>query len=250
MRAASAGDLAGRIALVVGGTGRIGRAACADLAARGATVAVGYRRSADAAHALAAELDGIAVPIDVDEDASIDEAFRAIESARGTVGVLVDTARAEAEPAVVADLDRAALGVHLAAVQGFAALVRRAVPGMRAQRWGRIVYVSGALMSRPAPGFGAYGASKAAAAALTRYVALEEGRAGITANIVAPGRVHDETEQLDDARRELAARLLERAALGVFPTADEVAATIGLLAASPHLTAQTIWVTGGEPIIA
>jgi NAD(P)-dependent dehydrogenase (short-subunit alcohol dehydrogenase family) len=250
MRAASAGDLVGRVALVVGGTGRIGRAACADLATRGATVAVGYRRNAGAARTIADEVGGSAVRIIVDQDASVDDAFGAIESAHGPVGVLVDTAHADMPPVPVADLDRQTLAAHLDAVQGFAALVRRAVPGMRAERWGRIIYVSGALMSRPAPGFAGYGAAKAAATTLTRYVAVEEGRAGITANIVAPGRVHDEAEQLDDTRRELAARLLERAALGVFPTVDEVAATIGLLAASAHLTGQTIWVTGGEPIIA
>ena len=156
----------------------------------------------------------------------------------------------EAPARTVAESDRAHLSGQLAAVGDYAALCRRAVPAMRAQRWGRIVYVAGALISRPHPGLGAYGAAKAAAAVLTRYLALEEGREGITANIVAPGRVYDPADELDELHRDLSAQLLERTALGRFPTASEVAGAIGLLITSPQLTGQTLWVTGGEPIIA
>lgn len=250
MTTATTLPLENRVALVVGGAGRLGRAICSDLAARGAVVAVGYRGSAGAARTLAAEIGGIAVRIDVDEDESIDAAFAEIEAERGTVAVVVDTAHVESHPRAIADLDREFLAAHLGAVQGFAAVARRALPGMRAEHWGRFVYLSGALMSRPYAGFGAYGAAKAAATTLTRYIAAEEGRAGVTANIVAPGRVFDPTDELDETRRELSDMLLSRTALGEFPTATQIAATVGDLATSSHLTGQTVWITGGEPIIA
>lgn len=245
-----AAPLAGRTVLVVGGAGRLGAAICRDLRARGGFVIVGYRASRDAADRLASDIDGATVRIDTADDASIEEAFATIEAAHGTVGVLVDTAHVESAPRRVADQDRAFLAAHLGVVQGYAATVRRALPGMRAAGWGRVVYISGALMSRPHPGFGAYGAAKSAATTLTRYVALEEGRAGITANVVAPGRVLDPADELDPAQEELSELLLSRTALGAFPTAPDVADVVGMLTVSPQLTGQTVWVTGGEPITA
>jgi NAD(P)-dependent dehydrogenase (short-subunit alcohol dehydrogenase family) len=242
--------LRGRVAFVVGGSGRLGSAICRDLAARGARVAVGYRGSREAAHQVAEEVGGVAVRIDTDDDRAISDAFATAQDELGVVTIVVDTAHVESDPRAIADQDRDFLGAHLRAVQGFAAVARRALPPMREQHWGRIVYVSGALMSRPHAGFGAYGAAKAAATTLTRYLALEEGRAGITANVVAPGRVADPADDLDGARRELSDLLLSRTALGAFPTAADVAATVGTLVCSPQLTGQTVWVTGGEPIIA
>lgn len=244
--------LEGRTALVVGGAGALGRAVCADLARRGAAVAVGYRSNESRARAFAAELGGeaMAVALDIDSDASIDEGYAAVEERLGTVGVLVNTAHPEMAPRALADLERAEFTRQATAAAGHVAVCRRALPGMREARFGRIVYVSGALMSRPAAGFAAYGAAKAAATTVTRYLALEEGRAGITANIVAPGRIVDPNDELDAEREELSRALLERTALGAFPTLAEVARTIGWLSTSSELTGQTVWVTGGEPILA
>ncbi len=92
--------------------------------------------------------------------------------------------------------------------------------------------------------------AKAAAATLTRYVALEEGRNGITANIVAPGRVVSDAgeEDPEPERAELSRQLLARTALGAFPTHSQVADAARVLVESEYLTAQTLWVTGGEPI--
>jgi NAD(P)-dependent dehydrogenase (short-subunit alcohol dehydrogenase family) len=244
--------LTGRTALVVGGAGALGRAVCADLARRGANVAVGYRSNESQARSIAAGIEGaaIAVPIDIDSDESIDEAYAEIEDRLGRVGVLVNTAHPDMAPRALAELGRSDLTLQLNAAAGHVAVCRRALPGMREAHFGRIVYVSGALMSRPAPGFGAYGAAKAAATAATRYLALEEGRAGITANIVAPGRIIDSEDDLDAERDELSRVLLARTALGAFPTLAEVARTIGWLGTSSELTGQTLWVTGGEPILA
>ena len=115
------------------------------------------------------------------------------------------------EPRPVAYIDAPLLREQLGAVELHAALCARAIPAMRAAGWGRIVYVSGALMARPARGFGAYGAAKAAATVLTRYVALEEGESGITANIVAPGRVVDPSDDEPTGERAELARLSARA---------------------------------------
>ena len=81
---------------------------------------------------------------------------------------------------------------------------------------------------------------------------MEEGKYGITANVVAPGRVvdPDEPDDIPPDKRQLAEELQRRLALGAFPSPDDVANTIISLVRPEGraLTGQTIWVTGGEPI--
>jgi NAD(P)-dependent dehydrogenase (short-subunit alcohol dehydrogenase family) len=246
--------LSGRVAFVAGATGTLGRAIAAELAALGATVVLHFRSDRAAAVALAASLPGEhpVVQADLDDPAALEAAVAEAEALAGPVLVLVNTAHAGHGIVPVAELTPAQLDAQFASVKLHAALIARVVPGMRAAGWGRVVYISGALMARPHPGFGMYGAAKSAAAALTRYLAIEEGRNGITANVVAPGRVVDpavETE-LDPERQALSDRLLERTALGAFPSPLDVAQVVSMLVGpgSGALTGQTMWVTGGEPI--
>ncbi|MEU6539939.1 SDR family oxidoreductase [Streptomyces sp. NPDC047000] len=250
-----ADPLRDRVALVAGATGPVGRAVAAALAARGTRVAVHYRGRRAEAERVAAALPGrhLAVGADLTDPAALEAAVSAAEERLGPVGVLVNAAHpALSVPAPVAETDPAVLAGHLAAVGVHAALCTRLVPGMRARGWGRVVYVSGALMARPATGFGAYGAAKAAATVLTRYLAWEEGRAGITANVVAPGRVVDPADDtpLTGALAGLSDALRQRMALPDFPTPAQVADAVTGLLDAEAITGQTVWVTGGEPVAA
>jgi NAD(P)-dependent dehydrogenase (short-subunit alcohol dehydrogenase family) len=241
------GPLDGRVALVTGGTGVIGRRVCTQLAADGARVLVQSRSGGEDADALVA--DGhVSVLADLSTPEGIEQLALAAADAGG-IDVLVNTVH----PASGTDLDVALLRSHLEGVVVHAELCRAVLPAMRERGWGRIVYVAGALMTRPAPSMGAYGAAKAAATALTRTLALEEGRAGITANIVAPGRVVDPLApepELDPEWATLAEALTARTALGRFATPDEVAAAVRslVLPSASGITGQVVWVTGGEPI--
>ncbi|WP_432563479.1 SDR family NAD(P)-dependent oxidoreductase [Kineococcus sp. SYSU DK003] len=241
----------GQAAFVAGATGPVGRAVVRALAAEGARVAVHHRHDDVGAKELAAAVDGLAVGADLGDESALDAAARTVEDAFGPVRLLVNAAHPRRDVhAAVADTSPDDLLAQFAGAVGHANLLRRLVPGMRAAGAGRIVYVAGALMTRPAAGNGSYGAAKAAATVLTRYTALEEGRRGITANVVAPGRIVDPQadEELTPERAELSRTLLERMALPAFPSPTQVAdAVLGLLAA-PYVTGQTLWVTGGEPI--
>ena len=254
MTTAADAPLAGRVAFVAGATGTLGREICRALAALGASIAVHCRGDRPGAEGLAAALPGrlVVVQADLADPAALAGAFATVEAALGPVTVLVNTTHEAHGIVPVAELTRDMLDSQFASVTVHAALCGRAVPGMRAAGWGRVVYVSGALMTRPYPGFGAYGAAKAAATTLTRYLSLDEGRNGITANVVAPGRVvdPDDEDDLDEARQALSDRLLERTALGAFPTPAEVAQVVAMLVGpgSGALSGQTMWVTGGEPI--
>jgi NAD(P)-dependent dehydrogenase (short-subunit alcohol dehydrogenase family) len=241
------------VALVAGGTGPIGRAVAGGLAAHGFRVAVHFRSRPSAAEEILAGLPGshLAVGADLCDPAALDAAVTRVETGLGPITVLVNAAHPSLRtPAVVAETTAPDLAAQLAGVQAHAALCSRVVPGMRKGGWGRIVYVAGALMARPAPGLGAYGAAKSAATVLTRYLALEEGRYGITANVVAPGRVvdPDADEELTPEQAALSAVLLQRMALPAFPGPAEVADAVLTLVRSGALTGQIIWVTGGEPI--
>ncbi|GLY31023.1 SDR family oxidoreductase [Kineosporia sp. NBRC 101731] len=241
------------VALVAGGTGPLGRAVVATLAGRGLRVAVHYRSRPETAQELIAGLPGehLVVGADLTSPGELADAVDTVEHHLGPVSVLVNAAHPGlSSPAAVADGDPAALAAQLAGVSAHAALCARVVPAMRALGRGRIIYLSGALMSRPATGFGFYGAAKAAATTLTKYLALEEGRAGITANIVAPGRVVDPSvpDELTPQQAALSDRLLERMALPRFPSPADVADGVLTLVDSPAITGQVLWLTGGEPI--
>lgn len=248
------GALAGRTALVAGATGTIGSRVCGVLAGDGARVVVHSGSSVERAEALAASLPGAGhrvVQARLETPEGIAELGAAVQDAG--VGILVNAVHLGSGTSPVAEIDPDAMRVHLESAVLHAQLCGLVAPGMRADAWGRIVYISGALMTRPAPGMAGLGAAKAAASTLTRYLALEEGRAGITANIVAPGRVvdPDAAEELDEEWARLAATLAGRTALGRFPTPDDVASAVRDLVrpSASGITGQTVWVTGGEPIV-
>ncbi|MCB0965381.1 MAG: SDR family oxidoreductase [Ilumatobacter sp.] len=244
-----------RIAFVAGASGSLGPTLCRSLAAEGFSVVAHAHSNGGAVDGIVDSLDGdhLAVVGELaSDDGPSEPVSRAIERF-GRVDVLVNAAHPPWRSAAqVADLSLGDLSDQLTGVVTHAAVCRDVLPSMRSSGGGRIVFVAGALMRRPAAGFSAYGAAKAAAATLTRYIALEEGRYGITANIVAPGRIVDpnEPEDIPPDKQQLAEELRRRLALGAFPSPDDVANTIVSLVRHEGraLTGQTVWVTGGEPI--
>lgn len=245
-----AGPLSGEVALVAGATGAIGRHVVAELAAAGAAVAVHYRQGSATADALVVAHPGaVAVAAELPGDAATDALFATVEQRLGPVTILVNAVDPGVPtPTPVAELSDDGLAGCLEGVHVHHQLCRRAIPAMREAGRGRIVFLAGAAMDRLAAGMAAYGSGKAAASVLTRYLALEEGRHGITANVVAPGRVAepDAPEPDDPALRRLSLTAREASALGRFPTPLEVARTVATLASPElvHLTGQTIYVTG------
>lgn len=243
------------VALVTGGSGGIGAATCRALAAAGRTVAIGYGGNRDAAEKLAAELNegagghdvAEAVACDVtDEDAVTAAVARATEL--GPLTAVVNNAGV-ADDDLLLRLDPARFDRSIEVNLRGAYLVSRAAlrPMLRSRR-GRIVNVASIVALRGNAGQSAYAASKAGLIGMTKSLAREVARKGVTVNVVAPGFVATAmTDALPDGARDA---LRDLAPIGRAVEAAEVADAIAFLAspAAAAITGAVLPVDGGAAI--
>jgi 3-oxoacyl-[acyl-carrier protein] reductase len=240
-----------RVAVVTGGSGGIGAAICARLAADGFAVVVGYRsEEAEARRVVEAieAADGRAVAVRADvateAEALVERAVRDF----GGVSVLVNGAspRIAATPfdALEWDAVRGQLDVQ---VGGAFALAKAAVPLMREQGHGRIVsIVSQAIEGTPTPGWTAYAVAKSALAVFSRQLAAELGPAGITVNCVAPGMTDTRLiGDIPEKQRLIAAR---QTPLRRLARVEDVAGAVAYLASddAAFVTGEVLRVNGGQ----
>jgi len=225
------------VAIVSGATGAIGAATCRALAADGFHVVVGYRADADGAARLAAELAprATAVALDVTDADQVDAAVARAQEL-GTVAVLVNNAGMTGDDLLLRlEPDRFDRTIETN-LRGAYLLTRAALRPMLRARYGRVVTVSSIVALRGNAGQVAYAAAKAGLIGMTRSLAREVARKGITVNAVAPGFVASAmTAELPEAAREA---LVSAAPMGRAVLAEEVAHAIAHLA-SPGAAATT-----------
>ena len=237
------------VAIVSGATGAIGGATCRALVASGHHVIVGYRSDADAAATLVAELapHATAAPLDVTDAVQVEECVSTAQSI-GTLAVIVNNAGMTGDDLMLRlDPDRFDLTVETN-LRGAYLLTRAALRPMLRARFGRIVNVSSIVALRGNAGQVAYAAAKAGMIGMTRSLAREVARKGITVNAVAPGFVESAmTAELPEQAREA---LVASAPLGRAVLAEEVAHAIAFLAspASAAMTGVVLPVDGGAAI--
>jgi NAD(P)-dependent dehydrogenase (short-subunit alcohol dehydrogenase family) len=179
------------IALVTGAGRGIGRSVARCLSERGHRVAIASRSRDELEH-VAAWLPGptLVVPTDVTDPAAVEAMFAAVEEHWGPVDVLVTNAGAGVTAPVhrTSDEDwQRMLDLNLTAP--FRCL-RRALPAMLDQEWGRVVVVASVVAKRGEPMISAYTASKHGVLGLVRSASREVAAKGVTVNAVCPGYVN------------------------------------------------------------
>jgi 3-hydroxybutyrate dehydrogenase len=226
MTAPAPGPLEGRSAVITGGGRGIGRAVAERLSDAGAAVVVAARSAAEVEQAVeelrARGRRAVAVRCDVTDPASVEALATAAAREVGEVDILVNNAGTSSS----APLRRLALEEwnRLLAVNatGTFLCTRAFLPGMMERGWGRIVNVASVAGLKGGAYIAGYCAAKHAVVGLTRSVALEAARSGVTVNAVCPGYVDT------PMTRESVSRIVETTGR------SEEEARAAILAASPQ----------------
>jgi 3-oxoacyl-[acyl-carrier protein] reductase len=234
--------LAGKTAVVTGGSRGIGRAIVRRLAADGARVVFSYRQDKAAADALTRELaDAVAVRADQEDPASLDALF---EPVAGGLDILVNNAAINPH-APIRDITPELFDRAMTVNAKFPLLaMQRAEPLLR--DGGRIISISTLNTAVPAPGIALYCASKAALEQFTKVAARELGPRGITVNTVSPGAT--DTDLLRSSNPpEALERTPALTALGRLGEPADIADVVAFLAGpdARWITGQNIRATGG-----
>jgi 3-oxoacyl-[acyl-carrier protein] reductase len=215
------------VALVTGGSRGIGRAIAERLAKDGFKVATLGRSSGD-------------VQADVGDPASVQAAFDAVRERFGPVLVLVNNAGERQDGlAIRMSAEQWERVIHTN-LDGAFHCMRRALDDMLTARWGRIVNISSVVAERANAGQSNYGAAKAGMLSLTRTVAREMARKGITCNAVTPGVIEtDMTEGISD-------KLLAGVPAGRVGQPEEVAHAVSFLCTdgAAYINGATLAVDG------
>ncbi|WP_405497367.1 SDR family NAD(P)-dependent oxidoreductase [Nocardia sp. NBC_00511] len=254
----AAGELAGRVALVTGGGRGIGRAVSANLAARGAAVAVNWARDEQAAKNTVAELNSsgahaFAVHAPVDDPDAVAAMVEQVTTELGAIDILVHNGGIASRGNTVADT-RAGEVERLLRIQAIGPhhLTQLVLPGMRECPRGDIVMISSVAAHTLGAGGAPYNMAKAALEALAHTLAKEEARNGIHVNIVAPGLVASDmgdrlTAALSGGTLARARDLDASSPFGHVCRPEEIADVVAFLVspAAGYLTGQRIVVDGG-----
>lgn len=248
----------GRVALVTGAASGMGRATAHVFADEGARVAVvdlgedrvsAVVREIESAHGVGRAL-GFA--IDVTDRRALAEMVRSVHTAWGRIDCLVNNAGISLVTSLLQDDDsfldawRRTIDVNLSA---YVHLARLVVPHMKTAGYGRIVNIASTESIVATGGLAAYSASKSGVTGLTRSMAVELGRFGITVNCVCPGPINTGmTSGIPDEAKEAYAR--KKVPLRRYGEPEEVAQmTVSLcLPAASFTNGATLVVDGGMTI--
>lgn len=234
-----------RVALVTGASGGLGGEIARVLDAEGFSLALHFHQNAERAEHLRAALrhPSVLVGADVTQWEQARAAVAEAAERLGPVDVLVNCAGARADGLMASQGAEEWRGVVEVNLFGTFHMCRAAVPQMLRRRWGRIINVVSPVALVASRGQTAYAAAKSGVVGLTRTLAKECGRRGVTVNALSPGFMR--TAMTRDVEPEDIKDLWSRLAVLRVTEPSEVATAIGFLIGNAYVTGQTISVDGG-----
>jgi 3-oxoacyl-[acyl-carrier protein] reductase len=245
-------SIAGKIALVTGGSGGLGRVHCLSLAEAGCDIAIAGNNHMEKAEEVAAEIRkkgrrAATVKMDLAALEEVQAGIDKVESELGPVDILVNNAAYGIVRAVLItkmkkeDWDRD-LAVNLT---GPFNTIKCCMPGMLERGWGRIINISSIAGTMGGAGQCSYATTKAGLIGLTKTVALEGARKGVTCNAIVLG-VFDGGSWFEVAP-EFQERIVKRMAMRRTGTPQELSNVVVFLASdeSSYITGEAIEVSGG-----
>ena len=240
--------LAGKVAIVTGGSRGIGRATVLALATEGAKVVVNYARSSSAADEVVAEIiaaggEAMAQQADVSQAEEVDNLIKQTLAKFGRVDILVNNAGITRDTLLMRmKLEdwQAVINLNLT---GVFLCTKAVTKTMVKQRSGRIINIASVAGQMGNPGQANYSAAKAGVIGFTKTAAKELASRSITVNAVAPGFI--ETDMTNDLKSE---DIIKFIPLGRYGKPKEIAGMVCFLAADPaasYITGQVFNVDGG-----
>ncbi len=245
-------SLDGKVALVTGGSGGLGRVHGLVLAQNGADIALTANTNLDKAEAVAEEVrklgrKALALKVDISDEDEVINGVAKVKEELGPVDILVNNAAfGIVRAATIVKMDKKDWDRDLAVnLTGAFNCIKAVMPGMAEKQWGRIVNVSSVTGILGGMGQASYAATKAGLLGLTKTVALEGARRNITCNAVVLG-VFDGGSFYEVAE-EFRERIIKKVAMRRAGKPEELSNVIAFLASeeSSYVTGTEIIVSGG-----
>lgn len=241
-------DMTGQVAVVTGGARGIGLAISQRFIERGMHVAVGYSRDSQAVERLQAEHPEVRITSHQGNIGNPEDCTRVIEevlSAHDHIDVLVNNAGVTVDKTarrMTADEWKHVVDINL---NGAFYMSSGAVQGMLERGSGRIINISSVIGEKGNIGQANYASAKAGLFGLTKSLALETARKGITVNAVAPGFI--ETEMVKAVPAEILEGIIAQIPIGRLGSPEEVARVVEFLAdpESGYITGAIYSINGG-----
>lgn len=246
-----------RVALVTGGGSGMGEATCMRLAQDGKAIAVLDIHAENAERVAGAIVEqggkAVAVVADITQRDQVASALNVVHDALGPIGVLVNNAGMEDFTAfgeIDADNWNRMLSVNLT---GNYNVTQAVIPDMEAQQWGRIINFTSIAAQTGALNMVHYSAAKGGVISMTRSLALELGRKGITVNAVAPGLINTAMAQRAIAGNKFPLPVEQMVKMFPIPRMgepEEAAAAVAFFASelAGYITGQLLGINGGTAV--